>query len=71
MQAIIYSMTPEERRHPEIINGSRRRRIARGSGTTVQQVNELLRSYRQMRDMLKHIARAEKKGRFPLGRWFG
>lgn len=66
MQAIIYSMTPEERRHPEILNGSRRRRIARGSGTSVQQVNELLRTYRQMKEMLKQMVRMEKKGRLPF-----
>ncbi len=48
-EAIILSMTPEERRRPEIIDGSRRRRIARGSGTSVQEVNRLLREFAQMR----------------------
>lgn len=53
--AIIDSMTPEERRNPAIINGSRRRRIARGSGTTVQDVNRLLKQYAQMRKMMKSM----------------
>ncbi len=57
IEAIINSMTPEERRHPEIINLSRKRRIARGSGTTVQDVNQLLRQYRQMKRMLKQLQR--------------
>jgi signal recognition particle subunit SRP54 len=51
--AIIDSMTPKERRNHMIINGSRRRRIARGSGTTVQEVNQLLKQYAQMRKMMK------------------
>ncbi len=58
IEAIINSMTPEERRHPEIINGSRRRRIARGSGTTVQDVNRLLRQFEQARRLLKHLSDA-------------
>jgi len=53
MRAIIQSMTREERRNPEILNGSRKRRIARGAGVSVQEVNQLLRQYRQMRTMLK------------------
>jgi signal recognition particle subunit SRP54 len=51
--AIIDSMTPQERRNHMIINGSRRRRIARGSGTTVQQVNQLLKQYVQAKKMMK------------------
>ena len=47
VEAIIYSMTPEERRRPDIINGSRRRRIAKGSGTTPQDINQLLNQFRQ------------------------
>jgi signal recognition particle subunit SRP54 len=56
--AIIDSMTPEERRHPEIIHASRRRRIAAGSGTSVQDVNRLLKQHRQMQDMLKRMKKA-------------
>ncbi len=57
--AIIDSMTPEERRHPEIIHASRKRRIAAGSGTTVQEVNRLLKQHREMQKVLK---RAKKAG---------
>lgn len=52
-EAIINSMTMAERRNPDILNGSRRARIARGSGTTVQQVNQLVRQFEQMRQMMK------------------
>ena len=53
VEAIISSMTPDERRSSDIINGSRRKRIARGSGTTVEEVNRLLKQFAQMRKMLK------------------
>jgi signal recognition particle subunit SRP54 len=53
--AIIDSMTPHERAHHMAINGSRRRRIAKGSGTTVQEVNNLLKQYSQMRKMMKGL----------------
>jgi signal recognition particle subunit SRP54 len=53
VEAIISSMTPEERRRSDIINGSRRKRIARGSGTSVEEVNRLLKQFVQMRKMLK------------------
>jgi signal recognition particle subunit SRP54 len=59
--AIISSMTPGERRHPEVINGSRRQRIARGSGTTVQDVNRLLKQYAQLRKMMKQFKGMEGK----------
>jgi len=55
VEAIINSMTVVERRRPEIINGSRRKRIARGSGTNVSQVNKLLKQYRDMRRMMRQI----------------
>ncbi|MGD8518010.1 MAG: signal recognition particle protein, partial [Anaerolineae bacterium] len=55
IEAIINSMTPEERRNPRIINGSRKRRIARGSGTTVMEVNDLLSQFRQMQRMMKQL----------------
>ena len=56
IQAIITSMTPEERAHPEIIKGSRRRRIAHGSGTTVQAVNQLLKQFSQMQKVMKQLS---------------
>jgi signal recognition particle subunit SRP54 len=58
VEAIINSMTPYERDHHESINGSRRKRIARGSGTSVQEVNHLLRQYAQMRKMFKSMSRS-------------
>jgi signal recognition particle subunit SRP54 len=58
VEAIINSMTPRERAHHELINGSRRKRIARGSGTSVQEVNQLLRQYAQMRKMFKDMGKA-------------
>jgi signal recognition particle subunit SRP54 len=57
VEAIINSMTSQERNHHEVINGSRRKRIARGSGTTVQEVNNLLRQYAQMRKMFKQMGK--------------
>jgi signal recognition particle subunit SRP54 len=57
VEAIINSMTAHERNHHEVINGSRRKRIARGSGTSVQEVNQLLRQYAQMRKMFKQMGR--------------
>jgi len=53
VEAIIQSMTPEERHKPEVINGSRRRRIAKGSGTTLQDINQFLNQFQQMRKMMK------------------
>ncbi len=61
-EAIINSMTPQERVNDRIINGSRRKRIARGSGTSVEDVNQLLKQYRQMREMMKHIAAGQWPG---------
>ena len=58
VEAIINSMTSYEREHHEVINGSRRKRIARGSGTNVQEVNNLLRQYAQMRKMFKQMGKA-------------
>jgi signal recognition particle subunit SRP54 len=57
IEAIINSMTAYEREHHEAINGSRRKRIARGSGTTVQEVNKLLRQYADMRKMFKQMGK--------------
>src|SRR5205823_1265600 len=61
IEAIILSMTAEERRRPEIIKGSRRLRIARGSGTNVQAVNQLVKQFGQMRKVMKQIG----SGRMP------
>jgi signal recognition particle subunit SRP54 len=58
VEAIINSMTTHERMHHEVINGSRRKRIARGSGTSIQEVNNLLRQYAQMRKMFKQMGKA-------------
>ncbi len=60
-EAVVYSMTPEERRHPELINGSRRRRIALGSGSSPQEVNRLLNQWKQA----KKIAQAVASGKGP------
>jgi signal recognition particle subunit SRP54 len=59
VEAMINSMTPQERRHPAVINGSRRRRIALGSGTQIQEVNRLLKQFDQMQKMMKRVS---KKG---------
>lgn len=61
MEAIIDSMTPSERRSPTMFNGSRRRRVARGSGTSVQDVNRLLKQYAEMRKMLKAVGRVGRR----------
>jgi signal recognition particle subunit SRP54 len=67
-EAIINSMTPEERRKHSIINASRRKRIAKGSGTSVQEVNKLLKNYTQMRKMLQKLSKGGKGGmRLPRG----
>ncbi|MBN1884430.1 MAG: signal recognition particle protein [Candidatus Krumholzibacteriota bacterium] len=65
IEAIINSMTREERRVPSIIDGSRRRRIARGSGSSVQQVNRLLNQFQQMKKMMKRFSKSA--GRSPAG----
>ncbi len=62
IEAIILSMTPKERAHPEILNTSRRNRIARGSGTTVQEVNRLIKQFDQTRKMMKMVT-GSKMGR--------
>jgi len=61
-QAILSSMTPGERDRPKVLNGSRRRRIAAGSGTTVQDVNRLLKQHKQMGQMMKKMGKMGKKG---------
>jgi signal recognition particle subunit SRP54 len=53
IEAIIYSMTPAEREHPELINGQRKVRIAKGSGTTIQDVNRLMKQFEDTRKMMR------------------
>jgi signal recognition particle subunit SRP54 len=60
-EAMINSMTPEERRNYHLLNGSRRRRIARGSGTTVQDVNKLIKNFEQVQKMIKQFTKGGKK----------
>ena len=69
VEAIIKSMTMEERNNPSIINASRRRRIALGSGTAVQDVNKLIKNFEQTKKMMKQFSNMEKgvkKGKFKL-----
>jgi len=69
VEAIINSMTVAERRNPRILNASRKRRVARGSGTNVQEINQLLGQFRQMQRMMKQLSAA--KGQRNLARLFG
>jgi signal recognition particle subunit SRP54 len=72
IEAIIQSMTPEERQQPQLINGSRRRRIARGAGVEVREVNQLLKQFREMRKMMKTMTKLMGKGRsLDLGSMMG
>jgi signal recognition particle subunit SRP54 len=67
IEAMIRSMTPEERNNPHVINGSRRRRIASGSGTTIQDINQLVKQFDQVRKMMKTMAGGKGKARLPGG----
>lgn len=75
MEAIIYSMTPRERRHPEILNASRKKRIAAGSGTSIQEINRLLNQFDQAKKLVRQFSgsiRGKKRGKgrmnkFPFG----
>lgn len=69
MQAMVYSMTPKERAYPKIINGSRKRRIAAGSGTSVQEVNKMLKQFTQMQKMMKKMKGG--KGRRMMAQMMG
>jgi signal recognition particle subunit SRP54 len=72
VEAIIQSMTPEERNNPDIISGSRRKRIAAGSGNTVQDVNRLLKQFRQMKKMVKQFSKLTPGGKslgFPMNQF--
>ena len=66
VEAIINSMTEDERLKPQIIDGSRRKRIARGSGTTVQAVNQLLKQFQQMKKMMKQMGKTQKGMKLPF-----
>ena len=68
VEAIILSMTPQERHYPEIINGSRKRRIAKGSGTTPQDINQLLASFKQAQTMMKQVMAMQGGGKGRKGR---
>jgi signal recognition particle subunit SRP54 len=70
VEAMILSMTPQERRSPAILNGSRKRRVASGSGTTVQEVNQMLNQFRLMQQLLKQMGKG-KQGLRGLMRMFG
>ena len=74
LEAIINSMTPHERKFPKVINGSRKKRIAAGSGTQIQDVNRLLKQFTQMQKMMKKMSKGGMKkmmrgmkGQFPPG----
>ncbi|EDN71822.1 signal recognition particle protein [Beggiatoa sp. SS] len=67
MEAIINSMTPLERRTPTVIKGSRKRRIAKGSGTLIQDVNRLLKQFTQMQKMFKQVSKKRGIGNIMRG----
>jgi signal recognition particle subunit SRP54 len=69
IEAIISSMTPGERQNPSMIDGSRRRRIAQGSGTQIQDVNRLLKQFTETRKLMKRFMQGGKKGKIGGGRW--
>jgi len=69
-EAIINSMTLKERRHPHIIDGSRRKRIARGSGRSLQEVNQLLKQFAQMQKMMKQFGKMKSR-KMPMGHFMG
>lgn len=65
VEAIIQSMTPKERNNPDLINGSRRKRLADGSGTSIQQVNQLLKQFNDMKGMMKKMNAMGAGGKMP------
>jgi signal recognition particle subunit SRP54 len=66
-EAIILSMTPRERRNPKIIHASRKQRVAKGSGSSVQEINKLIKQWMEMSRMMKRVAKMSKKGKLPGG----
>ena len=71
VEAIILSMTPHERAMPQIIKGSRRRRIAEGSGTKIQQVNNLVKQFDQMKKLMKHMASGQMPDQAQMAKMMG
>jgi signal recognition particle subunit SRP54 len=71
VEAIILSMTPHERAMPQIIKGSRRRRIAEGSGTKIQQVNNLVKQFDQMKKLMKHMANGQMPDQNQMAKMMG
>ena len=65
VEAIIQSMTPQERRRPDVLNANRKRRIAAGSGTSVQEINTLLRQFRDIQTIMQQMARGKMPRGFP------
>jgi len=65
MEAILLSMTPKERRLPQVIDGGRRKRIAKGSGTSVEEVNRLMRQFEQMKKMMKMMKKGGRRRGMP------
>lgn len=63
VEAIIYSMTTQEKTNPEIINGARKKRIAKGSGTSIQDINRLLKQFEEMKKMMKQMTNMQQKGK--------
>ena len=70
LEAIIYSMTPEERRKPEILNGSRRKRIADGSGTQIQDVNRMVKQFKEMKKQMKRMKNNKRMNSSLFGNGF-
>lgn len=66
MEAMIYSMTPEERREPELLNPSRKHRIAKGAGVDISEVNRMVKQFNEMKKMMKMMGKGGKKGKFRL-----
>ena len=67
IEAIIYSMTPKERTNPEVLNGSRRQRIAKGSGTSIQEVNRLIKQFDETRKMMRMVTQTKNPARMMKG----
>src|ERR687895_23497 len=67
VEAIIYSMTPDERRNPDVIGRRRTARIAKGSGTSIQEVKQLIKQFEEMQKMMSQMGRMAKKGKMPRG----
>jgi len=71
IEAIILSMTPKERANPALLNPSRKNRIAKGSGTNIQEINKLLKQFEEMRKMIKLMSKMQGAGRMMGGLPFG